>query len=153
MQEMKTKQTIRWGGRKRNKSGKAKRVLNSDFDEEKDLPSITERSKSTMENKQEMNFIDKDELEASPASENYASSSSTSTNEKKQDKEVKMKYKYLHQLMLMLLISLHLHHLHQPMNMILRKILEQKMNQDHLHHLLLMLVKFFTCIIYIKQWK
>ena len=91
MQEMNTKQTIRRGWRKGNKSGKAKRVLNRDFYEEKDLSSVKENSKSTMENKEGRNVIDKDQSEALQESENSDSSPSKSyktTNEKKHNEEV-----------------------------------------------------------------
>eukprot|EP00957_Ditylum_brightwellii_P001593 124589-Ditylum_brightwellii.AAC.1 len=65
---MKRKPAIRRGRRKRNNSANAKRVLNSDFEEEKALSSITGQSKSTMENKQDKKVRNKDEVEASLAS-------------------------------------------------------------------------------------
>eukprot|EP00957_Ditylum_brightwellii_P035433 2686368-Ditylum_brightwellii.AAC.1 len=87
---MKRKPAIRRGRRKRNNSANAKRVLNTDFEEEKDLSSITGQSKSTMEHNHDKKVGDKDEVEASLASpvdgiKRYASSSSTSTMEHNQE--------------------------------------------------------------------
>jgi len=91
MQEMNAKRMIRRGRRRGNKSGKEKRGLNRDFDEEKDLSSVKKSSKSTMENKEGRNVIDKDQSEALQESENSDSSPSKSyktTNEKKHNEEL-----------------------------------------------------------------
>eukprot|EP00957_Ditylum_brightwellii_P033506 2539177-Ditylum_brightwellii.AAC.1 len=81
---MKRKPSIRRGRRNKKSSANTKRVLNTDFEEEKkkgakesiskndkfkmDLSSITGQSTSTMENMLDKKVRDKDEIEASLSS-------------------------------------------------------------------------------------